>query len=205
MTAPPVPATVDLLVDPSDVVIAYGEFPDGLSDEQIAAGLRIETILAENAAPLQEPGAKHWNEDGTITVTPPPPPPPIYAEEGRLINRQAKTTDATPVTVGTFNLHLQTVYKFGVEVTAIADNGQEMIAEYAVAAKRLNQAAIKVGTEAVVYRVNDANTATWAVGFAVSGNGLVMTVTGVAGRTIDWLVSARIVSFTPQGRPPGTE
>lgn len=184
-------------------IIAHGEFPAGSPDPAVYEIVALTD--AQEAVVLSEtPGQRVLEEDGTITIIPPPPPPPIFAEESRAIDRQAQTTDATPVTVGTFNLHTLTGYSITVDVQAMADNGVMMHAAYSVVAKRLNQAAIKVGTEAVISRVQDSQASTWVVAFAASGNALVMTVQGVAGRTISWLVSAAIHSFTPQGRDPNT-
>lgn len=183
-------------------ILAVGQFPSGSPDP---ATIEIVELTPEQEAVVfsDTPGQRVLEADGTVTILPPPPPPPIYAEEERVIDRTAQTTDATPATVGTFNLHLLTGYSITVDVQAMADNGVMMHATYSVVAKRLNQAAVKVGTEAVISRVQDSQASTWAVSFAASGNALVMTVQGVAGRTIEWLVSAAIHSFTPQGRAPG--
>ncbi|HEX6786949.1 MAG TPA: hypothetical protein VF076_07110 [Acidimicrobiales bacterium] len=203
MTSPPVSGIDAQVETATSVIVAWGHFPDGLAPE--STGISLRPVLESEAPKLEQAGTKTMAADGIITVTPPPPPPPIYAEETRTVDRQAQTTDATAVTVGTFTLHTLTGYAIGVEVQAMADNGVMLHAQYSVVAKRLNQAAVKVGTEAVIARVQDSQATGWVVAFAASGNALVMTVQGVVGRTIDWLVSARIVSFTPQGRAPGTD
>lgn len=188
----------------NNYIIALGLFPAGSPDP---ATIEVVELTPEQEAVVfsPTPGQRVLEDSGVVTIIPPPPPPPVYSQEERGIDKQVQTTDAQPVSLPPFTLHPLTGYSIGVEVMAMADNGVMMHAEYAVVAKRLNQAAIKVGTEAVIARVQDSQASTWVVAFAASGNALVMTVTGVVGRTIDWLVSARIVAFTPQGREPGTE
>jgi hypothetical protein len=81
-----------------------------------------------------------------------------------------------------------------------AGNGAVRTIEARVTAKRLTGSALLVGTPVVVSDQQDSGTSAWAITAAVSGADFLVTVTGAAGRNIDWQLACDVVSFMPGGR-----
>lgn len=126
-------------------------------------------------------------------------PPIVY---GRTIDvsQRLRTTSATPAEIARWTLAGLTGYRAKLELLAVdAGNGAVKAMEAVIVAKRLAGGALIVGAPAVVVNVFDAAASAWTVSAAASGNDVVITVTGAAGRTIDWALGGRVVSFTPAG------
>ena len=85
-------------------------------------------------------------------------------------------------------------------------NGNVRYLRATLAAKRLGGGAILVNdVGGQPYRLladhRDGSAGTWAIAPSVAGNDVVITVTGAAGRTIDWFLRIEVDAFTPGGVP----
>lgn len=124
----------------------------------------------------------------------------VYAGEQTLTNRVA-TSGLTPQELFRATLRRLTAYVATVEVVAIDSvNGAMRAITARIAAKRLNNGALLVGTPAVQSNHADAAAATWTVTPSVDGNDFVLTVVGAAGREVSWFVRLKLDSFTPGGQ-----
>lgn len=134
------------------------------------------------------------------TAAPADPPPLVY-RDGLAIDQRLRTTNATPAELWRAALAQRTGYRASLTLIAVdAGNGAVRTIEARVTAKRLTGSALLVGTPVVVSDQQDSGTSAWAITAAVSGNDFVVTVTGAAGRNIDWQLAGDVVSFTPGGR-----
>lgn len=131
----------------------------------------------------------------------PADPAPLAYSEGLAIRERVRTTNATPAELYRATLAQRTGYRASLTLIAVdAGNGAVRTIEARVTAKRLTNGALLVGQPVVVADQQDTGTATWGIGASVSGADFLVTVTGAAGRNIDWLLSGDVVSFTPGGR-----
>lgn len=134
------------------------------------------------------------------TAAPADPAPLVYDDTIRLSAR-LRTTNATPAELYRATLAQRTGYRASLTLIAVdAGNGAVRTIEARITAKRLTGGALLVGTPVVVADHQDSGTAAWAITAAVSGSDFIVTVTGAAGRNIDWLLDGGVVSFTPGGR-----
>lgn len=125
----------------------------------------------------------------------------IVYSDALPLSRRLRTTDATPAELYRATLRLMTGYRASLRLLAVdTGNGAVRSIEARTVAKRLAGGALLVGAPVVVANHQDAAASAWAVAAEVAGNDFVVTVTGAAGRTIDWLLDGDIVSFTPSGR-----
>jgi hypothetical protein len=126
------------------------------------------------------------------------PPALIYTTD-IPVNAKVRTTDATPTVLYRATLRAMTGYDVSLQVIAV-DQGNGVIRKIKADAtfKRLGAGAVQVGATTVT--VNHADTGFPTVPtITASGNDLVITVAGAAGRTIDWSLRASVSSFTPDG------
>ena len=131
----------------------------------------------------------------------PADPAPLVYRDGINIDQRLRTTNATPAELWRATLAQRTGYRASLTLIAVdAGNGAVRTIEARITAKRLTNGALLVGQPVVVSGHQDSGTATWAITANVSGTDFVVTVTGAAGRNIDWLLSGDVVSFTPGGR-----
>jgi hypothetical protein len=115
--------------------------------------------------------------------------------QGRL-----RTTTATPAEIYHATLAPLTGYRVLATLLGVdAGNGDLRQMYASIVAKRLGGGALLVGAPVVLANHQDAGASTWAITAAVSGNDFTITVTGAAGRTIDWLLDGEIISFAPAG------
>jgi hypothetical protein len=125
----------------------------------------------------------------------------LVYNDGLRISQRIRTTNATPAELWRATLAQRTGYRATLTLIAVdAGNGAVRTIEARVTAKRLTNGALLVGSPTVVSDHQDSGTSTWGITAAVSSNDFVVTVTGAAGRNIDWLLSGDVVSFTPGGR-----
>lgn len=136
---------------------------------------------------------------GGATVADPEPAPVVYGRT-TTVDQRLRTTTATPAEIARWTLAGLTGYRAKLELLAVdAGNGAVKTMEATIVAKRLAGGALIVGTPAVVVNIFDVAASAWTVAASASGNDVVIAVTGAAGRTIDWALSGRVVSFTPAG------
>lgn len=149
--------------------------------------------------PANDPAYLAWVAGGN-TATPADPAPLVY-RDGITIDQRLRTTNATPAELWRATLAQRTGYRACLTLIAVdAGNGAVRTIEARVTAKRLTGSALLVGTPVAVSDQQDAGTSAWAITAAVSGTDFVVTVTGAAGRNIDWQLAGDVVSFTPGGR-----
>lgn len=133
----------------------------------------------------------------------PADPPVIQYSLDRPLEGKVRTTDAAPTEIYRRTLTATTGYAFVARLIGVdAGNGAVRVIHASVAAKRLNAAALLIGTPVVYANHADAAAATWGgVSVNVSGNDVVVLVAGVAGRSIDWNLTGTVVVFAPGGLP----
>lgn len=144
--------------------------------------------------------------DGGATVLPADPEPLVYGGTSR-VEARIRTTDATPTELFRRSLLTLSEYEAEFKLRGIdAVNGSVRRIRADVVAKRLNGGALMVGAPIVIANHQDtgaaattSGVANWAITASVSGVDFVITVTGAAGRTIDWMLSGVVESFTPGG------
>lgn len=125
----------------------------------------------------------------------------IVYTEGAAINRRHRTTNATPTELYRATLAPLTGYRALLRLLAVdAGNGAVRMIEASIVAKRLAGGAALVGAPVVIANHQDAAASAWGITATAEGNDFVVTVTGAAGRTVDWLLSGDVVAFTPGGR-----
>lgn len=159
---------------------------DGASFLPSEGNLDYQQYLADAAAGAQ--------------VLPADPAPLVY-DDSLSIRARLRTTNATPAELYRATLAQRTGYRASLTLVAVdAGNGAVRTIEARITAKRLTGGALLVGAPVVVSDQQDAGTAAWGIAASVSGNDFIVTVTGAAGRSIDWLLDGSVVSFTPGGR-----
>ena len=127
--------------------------------------------------------------------------PTLVYDNAIRLSARLRTTNATPAELYRAPLAQRTGYRASLTLIAVdAGNGAVRTIEARITAKRLTHGALLVGAPVVVSDQQDSGTSTWGIGASVSGSDFVVTVTGAAGRNIDWLLSGDVVSFTPGGR-----
>lgn len=187
-------------------VVAVNRLVDGVFDRsfQIPPVGSDQTVLA---AYRKDEDFQRYEAEVAAGVTVLDPPAVVtYSGELQMIGR-LRTTDATPTEVYRRTLAQLTGYRAIATLLAVdAGNGVVRMIHASIVAKRLNNGAALVGTPVVIANHQDSGAAAttsgvagWAITASASGNDFVITVTGAAGRTIDWLLDGRVVSFTPSG------
>lgn len=133
------------------------------------------------------------------------PPPAIVGHVADIaIERRIRTTTATPAEVWRTTLATNTGYAANLALLGVdAGNGVIKRIHAEIVAKRLSAASM-VGSPVIVASHQDtgtaataSNVANWAITATISGNDFVITVTGAAGRTVDWLLRGTVASFAP--------
>ena len=134
--------------------------------------------------------------------------PPAVVYTGRSVGQdRVTTTDATPAELFRRALAPLTAYTALVHLVGVdRGNGNVRYLRATLAAKRLGGGAILVNdVGGQPYRLladhRDGSAGTWAIAPSVAGNDVVITVTGAAGRTIDWFLRIEVDAFTPGGVP----
>jgi hypothetical protein len=116
------------------------------------------------------------------------------------VGEKLRTTDAQPHEIYRLPLLLTSVYQATFTITGIdAANGVTKMLEGRFGYKRLLGGAVQVGAIVVISDIHDAAAASWAPNASPSGNDVVFTVAGAAGRTIDWLLVGTVGRYSPQG------
>jgi hypothetical protein len=153
------------------------------------------------ALPMPGSGAAYLGDDGTITIVEVPlPPPPVTYFDDVPVASQIRTTDATPTSAYVLTLDALTGYLGIVTLVGVdAGTGALLALEASFSVKRLNAGAVAVGTPVVIARHQDAGANAWRLDASVQGNDAVLTVTGVAGHTIDWNIVGTMRRFAPEG------
>jgi hypothetical protein len=145
----------------------------------------------------------NWLAQGN-TPDPVIPDPIVFADRLQASGK-VRTTAAAAVEIWRLTLAPTTGYAGDFVVIGVdAGNGAVRIVRVSVAVKRLAAGALGIGAPAVVVLANhaDTGTTTWGgVAASLSGNDAIVTVAGLAGRTIDWSLSGQMTRFAPGGLP----
>lgn len=140
-----------------------------------------------------------WVAAGNTAL--PADPPPVVYSGSRPMAARLRTTDATPAELFRATLAPLTAYAALLELLAVdAGNGALRRIRASIVAKRLAGGAVLVGAPVVIANHQDTAAASWSISAVVDGNSFVVTVTGAAGRNIDWLLGGTFQSFTPGGQ-----
>lgn len=134
------------------------------------------------------------------TPTPADPPPVIYDGETR-ISSKIVTADGAPAELYRVTMAKLTGYVADLSVVGVdRGNGAMRTIRASLSAKRLSGAGTMVSAPVVMANHQEAASSGWSIGASIDGADFVVTVTGAAGRTIDWFLRGEVVSFTPAGR-----
>lgn len=175
------------------VVVAVDRYADGTWQASVP--------IPAGGAPPSDDYLRYLAETTDGAVVSPPDPPPLVYRDGITIDQRLRTTNATPAELWRATLAQRTGYRATLTLIAVdAGNGAVRTIEARVTAKRLTGNALLVGTPVVISDQQDSGTSSWAITAAVSGADFVVTVTGAAGRNIDWQLAGDVVSFMPGGR-----
>jgi hypothetical protein len=121
----------------------------------------------------------------------------------RPLSARARTTDDQPHEVLRLPTDPKHVYRASVRVCGIdAGNGTTRDSEVRMVFKRAGAAPAQVGATTVMSNAQDTAAASWRIAASVDGVDLVISVTGAAGRAIDWQVTGEIGAFAPEGVAP---
>lgn len=174
-----------------------------LEAEMAAAGIATEGLAVES-------DDLYTFADGRAVDLPPEAqpvvdahvPPPVATEfaAAEQIDAVARTTDAAPRELLRFPLAVQTGYDCVLVVMGV-DAGNGAVAKLRIDAtiKRLNAGPLAVGSPTTTVSQRDAAAAGWSVALTFAGNDALVSVTGAAGRSIDWIVRATVARFAPAG------
>jgi hypothetical protein len=155
------------------------------------------------AAASQLTGGIMLSDQGDIVIISAPAPAILNQDRGRL-EADAHTTGATSAEL--FRATLPTLSQFNVSIQAsgiAADNGAQRTVWVLAVVQRLNGGASVIG-QVVAGNIptatgNPVPLAAFAI--TASGNDVVITVTGLAAREIDWILSGEYVRIRPSGLP----
>jgi hypothetical protein len=137
----------------------------------------------------------------------PPTPPALIFSEAQNLQAKVRTTDAVATQLARWTLNTLTGYDVELRLLAVdSANGvmKKIVADMTL--ERLNAGALLIGQTVLASHQSTGAPATasgvanWAVSASISGNDVVITVTGAASRTIDWLVNGRYATYVPAGR-----
>lgn len=134
--------------------------------------------------------------------------PEIHFAGQTSLNSQITTLDATPTILFRFPLNLLSVYGGFVDIYVVdRANGVTKSWYFKALVKRLNGGALVIGKQDLHPPIQEpagapatsSSVATWDYTASVSGNDALITVTGAAGRTLDWFAFVDLRWFTPGG------
>jgi hypothetical protein len=131
-------------------------------------------------------------------------PPPVVEYAGAVpAEAVVRTTDGAPKEIFRFTTHPKHVYRAMLNMTAIdAGSGTTKDSAVHMTFKATATAIVQVGATGTLYNVQDAGTGgagTWVIASSFQFPDLVITVTGAAGRTIDWLLAGSVAGYSPEG------
>lgn len=182
-----------------------------LQREFAAAGVQprgLVTIETLSGVP-NERDLWTYDEVGGLIDLPPEAIPVVDAHVAPLaavdvarsitVSARLRTTEAAAHEILRFPCEQKRLYQASLKINGVdAGNFVSKITEGRFTWKRNAAAAVMVGVT-VVSNIQDTAASSWNPQAAVSGNDIVFTVTGAAGRTIDWLLTGDIAVFAPSG------
>jgi hypothetical protein len=181
--------------------------------QQVAVNGQVVSIReplpggGEHSFPVSSPTSEYTNWLAAGNTPDPPTPPPLIFSEAQNLQAKVRTTDATATQLARWTLSTLTGYDVELRLLAVdSANGviKKIVADLTL--ERLNAGALLIGQTVLASHQSTGAPATtsgvanWAVSASISGNDVVITVTGAAGRTVDWLVNGRYATYVPAGR-----
>lgn len=145
-----------------------------------------------------------WEGAGN-TPDPADPLPIVYGRTVTIGEHRVQTVGTTPAELYRATLAPMTGYQARFRLTAVADNLLLRSIEAIVVVARGSGGAVIVqnaGAQNQTVTADHRSNATaggWAIVPSVDGNDYAITVTGSAGRTIDWRLTGSVESFSPGG------
>ena len=110
-------------------------------------------------------------------------------------DKRVQTADAVATTIWSYTLPANTVAYVFVKIEARrASDGAGSVYSYSGAAKRVAGVAVQIGGTSGFSRHEDFVV---SAAFGVSGNDVILQVTGIAATTIDWRARLEIEYYTP--------
>lgn len=136
-------------------------------------------------------------------VADPPDPPVVRRSESQPFSGSVQTTNATVTEIFRGPLasgqgYIATLDIIGVLSVSPFDT---CVIRASVAAKRTPSLTARVGAAVQLAKHADAGASTWTADGSVVGTDFVVTVTGQAGKTINWSLSGSFYRFAPGGLP----
>lgn len=127
-------------------------------------------------------------------------PPKVVDVAVRVdVGARLRTTDAAAHEILRFPCEQKRLYQASLKISGVdAGNFVSKITEGRFTWKRNAASAVMVGVT-VVSNIQDTAASAWSPQASASGNDIVFTVTGAAGRTVDWLLTGDIAVFAPSG------
>jgi hypothetical protein len=183
---------------------------DQLEAEMRASSVPINALGTSGALATDDYELFTFGTDGHAVDVPPeatpvvaahvPAPRVVEFSDDAPLEALARTTDATATQIIRVTLDAQSGYTGQVNVIGVdGGNGAVRVIRASFAIKRLNAGALAVGAPVVLASHGDAAAASWTVSMSVVGNDAIVSVTGAAGRTIDWLCRGQMMRFAPGG------
>jgi len=124
----------------------------------------------------------------------------IVAVGTRTVSQTVRTTDDVPAEILRFSTHPKHVYRATLRVCGIdAGSGATRDSQVVMVFKGLAASLSQVGATAVLWNMQDTAAAPWRIQSVVDFPDLVIQVTGVLGRTIDWSCTGEVGAFAPEG------
>lgn len=179
-----------------------------LGKELAAAGIQVRGLSKRGT----DTDGEVWSYDvGGFPIDLPPESQPVVDAHVvapiattfagvRSVNAVLRTTDAAPHEIFRFPTDPKRLYRATIRVTGIdSGNGNARDLEARIIFKRISTTVVQVGSTIVIHNVADGGAAIWTVTSGVVGTDCVISVSGAAGRTIDWLLAGEIGTYAPDG------
>jgi hypothetical protein len=128
------------------------------------------------------------------------PPRVVEYAASAIVEAVKRTTDAAPSELLRFPLAAMTGYDIESKVMGVdAGSGAVKKLKLDATIKRLGGGPSSVGAPTTTVTHQDSAASAWAVTLTFSGNDALVSVTGAAGRSIDWVCRAEVARFAPAG------
>lgn len=188
-------------VQTSDRLVLQSGQGLGERDGCVIVDLEDAQATAIRAALAQPNGGVTLAADGTIAALPAPQPVVLKQARG-LLGGDAHTSGATSAEMFRATLPTQSQFNVSMVASGIAlDNGAQRTVWVVAVVQRLNGGASVIGQTVIGNIASGAGSPVAATAFALtaSGNDIVITVTGLASREIDWMLSGEYIRIRPSG------
>jgi hypothetical protein len=181
-----------------------------LLQQELAAATIIVPGLGTFLDEQQQTNLHTYDDTGTQLALPPEAEPVVDAHVAPpLVTEFAAATETDGVIRTTdgvthelLRLPLSTMTGYDIEAKVMgvdAGNGAVKKLKVDVTVKRLAAGPVQVGAMTSLVTHQDPAASSWTVGFSFSGNDALISVTGAAGRSIDWIARAFVGRFSPGG------